>query len=243
MGFSMTMDATESFDTYHEETKNEKVLKILSEYIAGDELDAAMQLWQRQYSHQSIDKLSFFIFELESNSEIRSTRREILKKLQLALEIENPKNKSAEASLKAKEKPAAVSVKAKVEKTVIQREQVDDKVDAIPVVSLEGLNTYFEILLEPLSPIAHKELMEICIDYLMDSNLTTFVKEEIVKIIIGEGQPNHILYDVENIRGTINIVYSLLCECYGPIKADQTLAKAMAVVSHQYPTESFAQFL
>ena len=229
MGYSMAMDGMQTYDAYHQRDKNEKVLEVLKGYLAGDELNTAMNLWERQYCHQPIEKLSFFIFELESTVDVRGARRELLKKLESELKHESNSSVKTESVVrKVRQRMQATSVKAKEEEQVI---------------ATEKLSAFCQALSNHLADVKSSERIEVCSEYLEETELPTFLREEVLAIVVEGAEPKHLVTDEDHVRDVINIVYTMLCEFFGPVKADKILAKAVSENDATFSNETITRFL
>ena len=231
MGYSMMMD----------ELQHQAVEKVLQDYLKGDDLDSAVNLWDRQYSKQSMDKLAFFVFEIATNSTLRSLRKQIL------LDLES-KLTSDEASLEVIVHSEKVAEPLSVKEEVLNSESPENKAEIIleqlAVIDSQALASCLNRLLSGLKHIDVEDLVEVLNEQFEEhQQLPTFIKDEIVLILTSGHQPHYLVYDEENIRHALNIFYSVLCEYIGPVKADAVLLQAIQQTAKEYPAENMIRFL
>lgn len=229
MGYAMMMD----------QVQHQVVEKVLKGYLEGDDLNSAVNLWDKQYSNQPMDKLSFFVFEIATSSTLRSLRKQILSDLERNLTQEDKNPTQPIATGKA--------VKQKVSEEIIYplaKEMEEAKSEPEPVVSAEALNHCFNMLMSHLKSFDLKELTTVLNEHLEGTEgVPGFIKDELLLIALSEHKVNYLIYDVQHIRTSLNVVYSVLCEYFGPTKADRILAQTVAQVEKSYPLENFVRFL
>ncbi len=209
------------------EQHSQLVRKILQNYMAGDDLSAALALWQRQYQHQTLDKLPFFVFEITTTASMRRAKKELEAKLCAALQQVQLVQDNPPAQLKIVEA-------AKIEQAV--------SINA-PVVDVQGLAFFLGQLLQALQAEDFQHVIEAVEIYIREENLSSDIGQELLCWLVERRQLNGIAGDEMYIRQVVTIMYSVLCDYWGPVKADRIMMQAIVQAEQRFPLLTLKQFL
>ena len=231
MGYSLMMD----------QVQHQVVEKVLQGYLDGEDLNSAVKLWDRQYSNQPMDKLSFFVFEIATSSTLRSLRKQILSELEEQLIQEKTQE---EIPTVAVQQAAEVKTMPIVEAVAMEMKQAQQDSQVEAIVNSDALNDMFAGLLSALKSFDQKELLSVFDEYLQDvQGIPGFIRDELLLVAFSNHQVNYLMYDEQHIRTALNVIYSVVCEYIGPVKADRLFSTTVAQVEQKYPLESMVRFL
>lgn len=218
------------------------VEKVLQGYLDGDALNSAVSLWDQQYRNQPMDKLSFFVFEIASSSTLRSLRKQILLDLENNLNTADVPVSSVALNLALDiDEATPVSTTVHTQTYPIEEEAFPE---SLPVIQSEALLYCMKTLLLSLQHIATQDVMDVFYEQFEDEiQLPEFIQMELMNILFSGQQPNYLIYDEEHIRQGLNVIYSVICEYLGPVKADHYLSKTIQQTTQQFPHENLLRFL
>lgn len=210
------------------EHKNSVIRRILKKYMEGEALNSAILLWDKQYSRQSLDKLSFYVFEIATTSTLRGLRKQILIDLQNYLQSEDlPKQTS-------------LANDQQVEETV---SLIDTEISQPSITFDEnGLKFFFEQLVSPVMTQDEDDVYDL-IQELLDEEVIAQVKQDFLNWFQTRQSLGIIINQHSDIQKVANVLYTILCEYFGPVKADRLMSQAIAQTEQQYPDLAVKQFL
>ncbi len=219
MGFFMT-----SNDEQHN-----IVQQILQEYLEGDDLDSAVRLWDHQYRRQSLDKLSYFVFEIATTSTLRSLRKEILVDLERGL----------------LQGIQATETTEPVQPAVVEQQPVTEavKMTTPSVASTEGLSFFLQQLLSNLHNENPQDIYQLIGESLKEAKLPQYVGRDLIQWYQDRQHLASVTENADYIRKIVNILYSILCEYFGPMKADRLMSQAVILTEQQFPELLVKRFL
>ena len=254
------------------DVQHEAVEKVLKTYLKGDALNSAVSLWDRQYSGQSFEKLSFFVFEIATTSTLRNLRKNILEELEQNLKISNFDSSAIQFNTLNKSnltesKPNTTRPKyippnnsmtkgedisetnrlfdqLKVEDFKARVAESRRRVAAGSVIDPNTLLEFIQMLRVLLDKINRADLVHILSEYLAQAELPEFIQQDVYEVVLRQGEDLlRLPYDANYIRSVINILYSISCEYHGPVKTDRMMTKAITTLEQKYPLENLRQFL
>lgn len=230
MGYSMMMN----------HGQHRIVEKVLQGYLDGEALNSAVSLWDQQYRNQPMDKLSYFVFEIATSSTLRSLRKQILLDLE-----KNLQTTELSQSTLTSEIPLGIDQEMLVVDKVKTQDSVEEAYpENSPVIQSEALLYCMKTLLISLQHLDVQDVKDVFHEqFEEDRQLPEFMKTELMSILFLGQQPNYLIYDEDHIRQALNLIYSVICEFLGPVKADHALSKTIQQTTQAFPMENFVRFL
>lgn len=210
----------------NDDRQSQLVRRVLLDYMTDDELASALELWQKQYQHQAIEKVSFFVFEIASTSSLRKVKKEIEQALYNGLQqIQVPEIDAQQA-------------KAEIVKKIEQPIPIQT-----PVVDVQGVSFLLGQLLQALQAQDFQQVIQAIEIYIREEGISDQIGQELLRWLVERRQLNIITSDVNIVRQVVNVLYSVLCDDCGPVKADRIMAQAMAQTEQKFPLLNVRQLM
>lgn len=196
------------------------VYLLLSRYLGGIELEQAWTLWNKSYTKRTDSDLTYFAFEIASVGELRKLRSEIIEQLKATRDV------SSLASHANHELDP---------ETNMQVTALSPTVQAL-VYLLEQLR----IILNAQPPIELREAFdgEVSQSRLPDRLRTQYRQWFYQRRPLTLTEQDHSYYAV-----FVNVLYNLMCDYLGPIRADHMMNQAVNTTKQQFAQVNVHQFL
>lgn len=217
------------------------IKEILHNYLQDTELKSAIDLWKRQYDGQSIDKLNFFVFEIATTSKLRNLRKNILSDLEEALKQIKPSNEKVSDQQQQSNQTEQKTLPEKIPSQTNQRQETYKYSELQKLI--EALTYFLSCLFVHLESEKSSEIQMLLQEYLQENKLPISVQKELLQWFINREKFETLVEKPEYTTAIVNVVYSILCEYFGPMKTDRLVSQAVHQTEQKFVGIAIKPFL
>ncbi|MDO3386777.1 hypothetical protein QWI17_13100 [Gilvimarinus sp. SDUM040013] len=202
--------------------KRRIVFTALSKFMQGDDLSKAFRLWEKQYSDKPVYALNEFVGKLSELSSSVGPRKEVIRTL-----LNLSQDPGAAALLPDPSPSSGISYEPATAKSEAEYPERLDKVFENFLVALEKV-------------LPSDAFLQLRLNFLVrlgDMNLNPTLKARLRLWFDsdGGGKVFSVMCTSPEIRRVVNQLYVVMCELYGPMRADDTLEKCVAWLEAYHP--------
>ena len=198
------------------EEKKLAVEKGLAQFMPDIVLQRVLQYWESEYGRQPSFVLNRFLSEICTSDEMRLQRKDMLRQVLHEISVVEKQQR----------------LKGKNDKSIVVPKQEHE---------VDSFQAFYDFVMAILKSVTQKDYLEFVEEIQEEMKKHRLLAE--YWYVVGSERASLLKIAPQNYAVMITMLYSIYCDFYGPIKADQLYAVIKNEIKQRHPDVDLKQFL
>ena len=198
------------------EQKKLAVEKGLAQFMPDIVLQRVLQYWESEYGRQPSFVLNRFLSEICTSDEMRLQRKDMLRQVLHEISVVEKQQR----------------LKGKNDKSIVVPKQEHE---------VDSFQAFYDFVMAILKSVTQKDYLEFVEEIQEKMKKHRLLAE--YWYVVGSERVSLLKIAPQNYAVMITMLYSIYCDFYGPIKADQLYAVIKNEIKQRHPDVDLKQFL
>ena len=198
------------------EEKKLAVEKGLAQFMPDIVLQRVLQYWESEYGRQPSFVLNRFLSEICTSDEMRLQRKDMLRQVLHEISVVEKQQR----------------LKGKNDKSIVVPKQEHE---------VDSFQAFYDFVMAILKSVTRKDYLEFVEEIQEKMKKHRLLAE--YWYVVGSERASLLKIAPQNYAVMITMLYSIYCDFYGPIKADQLYAVIKNEIKQRHPDVDLKQFL
>ena len=198
------------------EEKKLAVEKGLAQFMPDIVLQRVLQYWESEYGRQPSFVLNRFLSEICTSDEMRLQRKDMLRQVLHEISVVEKQQR----------------LKGKNDKSIVVPKQEHE---------VDSFQAFYDFVMAILKSVTQKDYLEFVEEIQEKMKKHRLLAE--YWYVVGSERASLLKIAPQNYAVMITMLYSIYCDFYGPIKADQLYAVIKNEIKQRHPDVDLKQFL
>ncbi len=198
------------------EQKKLAVEKGLAQFMPDIVLQRVLQYWESEYGRQPSFVLNRFLSEICTSDEMRLQRKDMLRQVLHEISVVEKQQR----------------LKGKNDKSIVVPKQEHE---------VDSFQAFYDFVMAILKSVTQKDYLEFVEEIQEKMKKHRLLAE--YWYVVGSERASLLKIAPQNYAVMITMLYSIYCDFYGPIKADQLYAVIKNEIKQRHPDVDLKQFL
>ncbi|MBP6190316.1 MAG: hypothetical protein KA406_00570 [Acinetobacter sp.] len=198
------------------EQKKLAVEKGLAQFMPDIVLQRVLQYWESEYGRQPSFVLNRFLSEICTSDEMRLQRKDMLRQVLHEISVVEKQQR----------------LKGKNDKSIVVPKQEHE---------VDSFQAFYDFVMAILKSVTRKDYLEFVEEIQEKMKKHRLLAE--YWYVVGSERASLLKIAPQNYAVMITMLYSIYCDFYGPIKADQLYAVIKNEIKQRHPDVDLKQFL